>query len=170
VLPGQAQSSGLFGRILIFLLKLPRQECPGVTGGDVLSVEPAHDLHLLADLRESARRQWDRAIFLAFTVVDGEQHGIKVEALNPEVDALGEAQSAAIEQETDQAVGRLQLTEDGFRLGTGEDNRNIPMTFGANHAIEFAKFAPQHVAVKEQQGVESPILCGCGYPISHRQL
>ena len=46
----------LFGRVLVFLLKLPRQECPGVTCGEVLSVEAPHEVHLLAYFRECARR------------------------------------------------------------------------------------------------------------------
>jgi hypothetical protein len=60
-----------------------------------------------------------------------------------------QAQPAAVEQETHEVVGRLQLTEDGLRFGTGENNRDIAVTFGANDAIEFPKFASQYVTVKE---------------------
>ena len=60
--------------------KLPRQECASVAGREVLSVEAADKVHLVADFREGAGRQWHGAICLAFAVVDGQQHGIEVEA------------------------------------------------------------------------------------------
>ena len=56
----------LFGGVLVFLLELPGQECAGVAGGKVLSMQPAHELHLLADFRQGAGRKWDRAVLLAF--------------------------------------------------------------------------------------------------------
>lgn len=40
----------LFGGVLVFLLKPPREERSGVRGGDVLTMQPAHQLQLLASL------------------------------------------------------------------------------------------------------------------------
>ncbi len=71
-------------------------------------MEAADELHLLTDRREGAGRKWDRAVLLAFPVVDGQEHGIEVEALNPEVHALREAQAAPVEEQSRQPVGRLR--------------------------------------------------------------
>ena len=102
--------------------------------------------------------------------MDGQQHRVEVEALNPEVHALHQAQAAAVKQQSHQTVGRLQLAEDGLGLGVGEDDGNVAVAFGANHAIELAELAAQDVAVEEQQGVKRLVLGGGGHAVSHRQL
>ena len=66
-----------------------------------------------------------------------------------EVHALHQAQAAAVEQQSDQAVGWLQLAEDGLGLRVGEDDRDVAMAFGANHPIELAELAAQNVSVEE---------------------
>jgi hypothetical protein len=48
-----------------------------------------------------------------------EQRGVQVEALNPEVHALRQAQPATLPQRPHQTVGRLQLTDYGLGLGVG---------------------------------------------------
>ena len=45
-------------------------------------MEATHEVHLLADCRQGAGRERDRAVLLAFTVMDGEEHGVEAEALN----------------------------------------------------------------------------------------
>ena len=37
---------------------------------------------------------------MALAVVDRQEHGVEVEALNPEVHTLGQAQTAAVEQKS----------------------------------------------------------------------
>ena len=68
--------------MVVFPFELPGQECAGVAGGEVLSMEATHEVHLLADCRQGAGRERDRAFLLAFTVMDGEEHGVEAEALN----------------------------------------------------------------------------------------
>jgi hypothetical protein len=41
---------------------LPRQKGARVAGGKVLSMQPAHKVHLLADFRQGAGRKRDRAV------------------------------------------------------------------------------------------------------------
>jgi hypothetical protein len=43
-------------------------------------MEAADEVQLLTDFREGADREGDGAILLAFAVVDGEEHGVEVEA------------------------------------------------------------------------------------------
>src|SRR6266404_8788791 len=62
----------LFGGVLVFLLKLPGQECASVASGDVLGMEAADEVHLFANFRQSAGREWNSTILLAFAVVDGQ--------------------------------------------------------------------------------------------------
>src|ERR1017187_2892407 len=62
----------LFGGVLVFLFELPRQKCARVAGGKVLSMQPAHKVHLLADFRQGAGRKRDRTVLLAFAVMDGQ--------------------------------------------------------------------------------------------------
>ena len=64
----------LSGGVLVFLLELPGQECASVASPKVLRMKPAHELHLFADLRQGAGRERDRAVLLAFPIVDRKQH------------------------------------------------------------------------------------------------
>src|ERR1035437_6517126 len=75
------------GGVLVFLLELPGEEDAGIAGGEILGVQASDEVHLLAYFREGAGRKWDRAVLLAFPVVDGQEHGIEVEALNPQPQA-----------------------------------------------------------------------------------
>ena len=145
----------LFGGVLVFLFELPGQKRASVAGGKVLSMQPAHEVHLLTDFPQRASRKWDRAVLLAFAVMDGEQHRVEVEALNTEVHALHQAQAAAVEQQSDQAVRRLQLTEDSLGLGMGEDDGDVAMAFGTNHPIQLAEFTAEDVSVEEQEALNA---------------
>jgi hypothetical protein len=58
--------------------------------------------------------------------------------------AAFQAQPAAVEQQSNQAVGRLQLTEDSLGLGVGEDDGDVALAFGANHPIQLPELPPQH--------------------------
>jgi hypothetical protein len=73
--------------VFVFLLELPGQEDASVVGGKVLSVQASDEVHLLAAFRECARRQWHRAVLLAFAIVDRQQHRVQVEAVDPQPQA-----------------------------------------------------------------------------------
>src|ERR1044071_777951 len=90
--------------------------------------------------------------------------------MDAQIDAFGQAQAAAIEQQAYEAVWRLELIENrlGFRMR--KDNGNVSVSFGANDTIELAKFAPEHVAVKEEERVKSLILGGGGNSMTDGQL
>ena len=60
--------------VLVFLLELPGQECASVASRKVLRMKPAHEVHLFAHLRQGSGREWDRAVLLAFPIVDRKQH------------------------------------------------------------------------------------------------
>jgi hypothetical protein len=45
----------------------------------------ADEVHLLADCREGADRERDGAIRLAFAVMDGQKHGIEIEAMDAKI-------------------------------------------------------------------------------------
>ena len=88
------------------------------------------------------------SIFLAFAIVDGEEHGVEVEAVNAEVHALHQPQAAAVEEQSHPAVGRLELAQDGLGLGVGEDDGDVAVAFSAHHAVKLAEFPAQNVPVR----------------------
>ncbi len=159
-----------FGGVLVLLLELARQERARKVCGKVLSMEAANEVELLADFGQGAGGERDGAVLLAFAVVDGEEHGVEVEAVDAEVDALGEAQAAAVEQESGEVIRGLQVAQHGFEFGPGEDNGDVAVAFGANDTIELAEFPAQHMAVEEEEGVKCLVLGGGGDAVAHRQL
>ena len=77
--------------VFVFLLELPRQEHASKSFGQVLGMEPTGLVHLLANLREGTNWQGHSSVFLAFAVVDREEHGIEVETMDTEIHAFGQA-------------------------------------------------------------------------------
>lgn len=90
--------------------------------------------------------------------------------MNAQINALCQPQAATVEQETYKAVRRAQLSENGFGLGMGEDDGDVPMAFGTNHSIELAELAAQYVTIKEEERIEGLILRGCGDAMPDGQL
>ena len=97
-------------RIFVFLCQLSWEEHTCVPISQVLGVKSANLLHLSLNFRQSASWQGNGPIFLAFAVVDGQQHGIQAEAVDAQIDAFGQAQAATVEEQNDQAVRGLQLS------------------------------------------------------------
>jgi hypothetical protein len=108
----------LAGSVFVFLLELARQENASKTLSHILGVEAADFVHLLANFLEGTGGQWHCAVFLAFAVVDGEQHGIEVETMDTEIDAFGQAQAATVKEENDEVVGRMQVSEQFLNFAT----------------------------------------------------
>jgi hypothetical protein len=51
-----------------------------------------------------------------------------------------------------------------------EDNGDVAVAFGANHAIELAEFTAEDVSVEEQEGVKGLVLGGSGHAMPYREL
>jgi hypothetical protein len=128
------------GGIFVFLVEEPRQEDAGILFGQVLGMEAAHFLNLLANFRQGTTGQGHSSIFLAFAVVNSEQHGVEVETVNTEIDAFGQAQAATIEQQNNQAIRRVQVSQDRLNLTSGKHYWNVSMALGANDPVDFTKF------------------------------
>src|SRR5262249_28995873 len=64
---------------------------------------------------------------------------------------------------------RLKESEDGVNFGTGKNNWNVAVAFGANDTVDFTKFPMQNMAEEEQQGVKGLVLRGGGGPVLHGQ-
>ena len=62
------------------------------------------------------------------------------------------------------------MSQDRLGLGTRQNDRNVAVALGTNHAVEPAEFPPQHMPVKEKQRVKRLVLRGGGYAMSHREL
>jgi hypothetical protein len=77
------------GGVLVFLFELAGQENPSIAFGQVPSVETADFVHLLADFLQGTGGQGHGSVFLAFAIVDGQEHGLEIETMNTEVDAFG---------------------------------------------------------------------------------
>ena len=98
------------------------------------------------------------SVFLAFAVVDGEQHGLEIETVDAQIDALGQAQAAAVEEQNYEAVRRLQLHQNGFHLLARQNDRNVAVTLGPDDAVDLAKISVQNVAKEEEKRVKGLVL------------
>jgi hypothetical protein len=90
--------------------------------------------------------------------VDSQQHGIEVETVDAEIDAFSQTQAATVEQQNDQAVGRLQVSQDGLYFATGQYHRYVTVALGTNDTVDFTKISTQDVAEEEEKRVKGLIL------------
>ena len=150
----------LAGGIFVFLFELAWQENPGIALGLVLSMEEAHCFHLFANFWEGASGQGHGTVFLAFAIVDGEEHRLEIKTVDSQVDAFGQTQATAVEEQNHEAVGGLKLSKDGFNLVSGQHNWDVAMAFGTNDAVDLTEISAQHVPEEEKQRVKRLVLGG----------
>ncbi len=77
-------------------------------------------------------------------------------------DAFGEAEAAAVEEQHDEAVGWLEVGQDGVDFSTGKDDGHVAVAFGANDAVHFPEFPAEDVPEEEEEGIECLVLAGSG--------
>jgi len=68
-------------------------------------MEEAHCFHLFANFWEGASGQGHGTVFLAFAIVDGEEHRLEIKTVDSQVDAFGQTQATAVEEQNHEAVG-----------------------------------------------------------------
>ena len=68
-----------------------------------------------------------------------------------------------------QKAGAGQVVEDPAHLLLGQDSGQ-PFRFFSAQGVNEAQVLFQHLVVKEQEGAEGLILCGCGDVFLHRQM
>jgi hypothetical protein len=78
--------------------------------------------------------------------------------MDAQVDAFGQTEAAAVEEQDDETVRALKVRKDGFDFRSGQDDRDIAMAFGADDAVDLAEIPPEDVAKEEQKGVEGLVL------------
>ena len=74
----------------------------------------------------------------------------KVDVLDSQPQALHHAQPGAIEQARDQPSRARQLAEQPFHLRASQHHRQARRAGRPLHAVQPRQFAPQHLAVQEQ--------------------
>ena len=148
------------GSIFVFLVKLSRQKDASITGREVLGMEEADFFHLRANFWQNTSWQRYGSVFLTFAVVDGEEHGIKIEAVDAKVDAFCQPQSAAVEEQDHEPVRWAKMMEDGINFAAGQHHGDVAMTLGANDAVDLAEVAAQDMAEEEEKSVKGLVLGG----------
>ena len=141
-----------------------------MAGGQVLAVEFANPLEMLAQGRRHARRQHRHAILEALAVAHQDFAAFEPHVLHPQPQAFHDAQAGAIEQPRNQAVAALQPRQHGHDLGGGQHHRQPLGRFGRLDIVEPGQFDVQHLAIQEQQGALGLVLGRSRYPPGHRQM
>lgn len=73
-----------------------------------------------------ARRDDREPVLLTLAVDDDDRVAIEVEVLDPQVEALGQAETGAVEELADEAKRPLEAAEQGQRLSLAENGRDVP--------------------------------------------
>jgi hypothetical protein len=91
-----------------------------------------------------------------------QQPGIEIVAMDAKLEALREAQSASVEERSDQAIWCRQALKHRLNLPTRKHHRHVWAPLGPHNPIDLPKLAAQNMPVKEEKGVECLILsCAC---------
>jgi hypothetical protein len=125
-------------------------------------MEATDVLYLLADFRQCAGGQGHGSVFLAFAVMDGEEHGIEVKAVDAQVNAFRQAEAATVQEQNHKTVRRLKVSQDGIDLGAGENDGDVAVALRTDHTIEFTKFSAENVSKEEEERIKSLVLGGGG--------
>jgi len=94
---------------------------------------------------------------------------LEVQIANPQVQALRQAQPAAIQQSRHQTDGALELTEHGANFVPGQHGGKDRGHLGRLHLVEPRQLPPQHMLVQKQQSAARLVLRGGAHPGLHRQ-
>jgi len=156
------------GRAGIFLFEGVVEKDARITRGEVLVVEFADDLKLLLQLRHECLRYRHGSVLVALAV-DGENAVLEVEMLNPQFDALEEAQPAAVQQLDHDIKGIFEMLGDRVYFRPGKNHRDILRFFGAGHIPLVSEILFEDMPEKEEQGIEGLILSGGGDLTLHGQ-
>lgn len=99
------------------------------------------------------------AVLVAFSGGDRDLPALKVEVHHAQGGALQQPEARTVEQAShhDVDAGRIHGQQDPPGLRRGQDGRKAYRTSGAD-GLEIAQLGSKHVAVEEDQGIESVVL------------
>ena len=85
---------------------------------------------------------------------------LEVDVLDAEAEAFAEPQPGSIEQARHEAVPVVEVSEEPVDLVPGEHDRDAPRPACGRDAVECDDILAEHVAIEEEDGVPSDVLCG----------
>jgi len=143
--------------VRVLLLKLSRQEGPGEVLCQVLAALRGDPLEPVADARQESLRERHGAILLPLAVVHGQNPVIEVEALNPQIERLGNAKPAPVQQHHE-IEGVFKMRHHTVDLRTREHHRNVAPALRAHDPLDLAELPTEDMSEEEEQRVERLIL------------
>jgi hypothetical protein len=106
----------------------------------------------------------------AFPAPDGQLAARQVEILDPQHEALGQPQPAAIEQQADQAMGARKKAKDRRHLLPREHHRQRGRHPPARQPPQLLERSAHDVPIKKEERAEHLLLGGRGEPSLDRQV
>jgi hypothetical protein len=135
----------------------------GAAAGCELGVVPPGDtLELRFEGRPDAGRQERRPVLLTFAAAHHDLVPVEVDVLDPDGEALEQAEAAAVEQLRDETERRFQVLEERVHLAAREHGRKVEGALGALEANELGEVEREDAAVEEDDGAEGLVLRGGG--------
>ncbi len=95
---------------------------------------------------------------------------VEVDILDPDAQALGEPETAAVKEVGDEAEGVGEMIEEEEDLAPGEDRREVLGPPGTLEPLELRHGAAEDVAIEEDDGTEGLVLSGGGSATLHREI
>ena len=111
----------------------------------------------LEDILDAPRQHGHTILLTLATAYDDVMIG-KIDIFHPQAETLHQAETSTIEKTCHQIMHARKLCQHHGDFPTGKDCRQATWAFGAFKRTEFWQFLLQHVAIQEEQRVQSDIL------------
>jgi hypothetical protein len=109
----------------IFLFEQTIQEYARVPCCTVLVMEFHHPLKLSLQFRQNRLRDGNGPVLLPLAVVDGEDSGVEIAMMQPQLQPFEQAATAALQPLDHQVIGRRELLQNGLNFLPGEHDRDV---------------------------------------------
>ncbi len=111
---------------------------------------------------EESRGENGGAFPVPFWIADDDLSVVEVEVFDPQAQAFHQAQAAAVEELSDQAVASVHATDDQADLVPAEDSGDAAGDAGADRVERFQDRGAEDLLVEEEDGAQGLVLGGCG--------
>lgn len=132
--------------------------CSGEVSDQIFPMGFAHEYDLSAQVGDDVLGEHCDPIFGAFGFADIDQVLVEVEVFDPEGGTFGESESGAIEDACHEEFGAVEVGEDEFGFGAGEDDGEAFGAFCAGDLADLAEIELEDLLVEEGDGIEGLIL------------
>lgn len=121
-------------------------------------MQNANALEMLSQGAVNRLGQHGASILIAFALADGDLIQREIEILDPQAQAFEHPQPGPVENQTDQAVGAVEVAENVPGFVAGEHDGQALRPVGPDDARNLPRFDFEHGQVEKQDRVERLIL------------